>query len=264
MIPPSHQDFINRTVGILKQDDRIAGVALGGSYITGLMDEFSDLDFVVAVYPEHILQVMRERIEIIKKLGILLSAFTGEHVGEPRLVICLYDAPLLHVDFKFVSLADAGKRIEDPVILYQRDGKALTDAFSAEEASFPMPDLQWIEDRFWVWVHYGAGKIGRGELFEAIGHISFLRQTVIAPLILIRNGKLPRGVRKIETDAPDDLPQLLATVATHDPKSCIAALKTEAWLYIKLRAPYIGGTLIVRDEAEKIAMAYLDNILDTL
>ncbi len=258
MIPTEHQNFINKATQILQQDDRIAGVALGGSYITGNMDEFSDLDFVIAINPEDTEQVMSERIQIAGKLDNLLSVFTGEHVGEPRLMICLYDSPLMHVDLKFVSLSDAGKRIEDPVILYQRDN-ALTDAFSKEAAVYPIPDLQWIEDRFWVWVHYGAGKIGRREIFEAIEHISFLRQTVIAPLILMKNGKLPRGVRKIETDAPDDLPGLLETVTVHDVQSCIKALTTTAELYIGLRKPYLDS-IVMRQSAQRKALEYLNSI----
>ncbi len=259
MIPTEYQSFIDRTVDILKQDDRIIGVALGGSYITGNMDEFSDLDFVIAINPEDTEQIMSERTMIAEKLGNLLSAFTGDHVGEPRLLICLYDSPLVHVDLKFVSLNDAGKRIEDPIILYQQ-GTELSKVFSKEIAVFPTPDLQWIEDRFWVWVHYGAGKIGRQEIFETIEHISFLRQTVIAPLILIKNGKLPRGVRNIETDAPYDMPKLLETVAVHDSKSCIKALRAIIDLYIDLREPYLSGNLIVRQSAEKRALDYFDNI----
>ena len=259
MIPVEHQNFLNKAVEILKQDNRIAGIALGGSYCTGIMDEFSDLDFVIAIYPEYTAEVMNERIQIAGKLGHLLSAFTGEHVGESRLIICLYDEPLLHVDYKFVSLEDAGKRVEDPVILYQKDN-ALTNAFSKEPALFPMPDLQWIEDRFWVWIHYGATKIGREELFEAMEHISFIRQAVIAPLLLMKNGKLPRGVRKIETDAINDLPALLQTVAVHDIQSCITALSATAELYLDLREPYLKENLIVRQEAEKKALEYLNSI----
>jgi hypothetical protein len=164
------------------------------------------------------------------------------------------------VDLKFVSLQDAGKRIEDPVILYQKD-HALTKAFSQEPAFFPTPELQWFEDRFWIWVHYGAGKIGRQEIFETIDFISFLRQTVIAPLILMKNSKLPRGVRKIEVDAPDDLPALLETVAVHDTQSCIMALRAIISLYIDLRKPYLNKNLTVRQSAEKKALEYLDNIV---
>jgi hypothetical protein len=110
---------------------------------------------------------MEERFKIVEKLGNILGRFTGEHVGEPRLVICLYGPPLLHVDFKFVSIDDIGIRVEDPIVLWERDN-AITDSLKSEKAKFPMPKLQWIEDRFWVWVHYGATKIGKNELFESI------------------------------------------------------------------------------------------------
>jgi hypothetical protein len=44
----------------------------------------------------------------------LLVGFTGEHVGEPRVLICLYGPPVLHVDLKFgksqLGLRPAGVR----------------------------------------------------------------------------------------------------------------------------------------------------------
>ncbi len=259
MIPKEHQAFINKAVTILKQDSRIVGIALGGSYISGDMDEYSDLDFVIAVNPQNTDQIMSERIEIAQSLGDLLSAFTGEHVGEPRLLVCLYDSPLLHVDLKFVSLSDAEKRVEDPVILYQKDN-ALSDAFAGMPAVFPYPDLQWMEDRFWVWVHYVAGKIARGEIFEAIESISFIRQNVIAQLMQIKNGRHPRGVRHIEQSAPDELPALLETIAVHDRQSCISALRALIRLYLELREPYLGQKIEPRLRAQEKAIEYLSLI----
>jgi hypothetical protein len=88
-------------------------------------------------------------------------------VGEPRLLVCLYGPPLLHVDLKFMSIEELLDRIEDPAILWDRD-RALRSAMSRSKAEYPPPRFQWIEDRFWVWVHYIAVKINRGELFEAI------------------------------------------------------------------------------------------------
>ena len=54
-------------------------------------------------------------------LGRPVRRLTGEHVGEPRLLICLYDSPLLHVDLKFMSIADIEKRVDEPVGAYLRD-----------------------------------------------------------------------------------------------------------------------------------------------
>ena len=43
-------------------------------------------------------------------LGPLLACFTGEHVGEPRLLIALYGPPPVHVDLKFVPVLGLGPR----------------------------------------------------------------------------------------------------------------------------------------------------------
>ncbi len=55
-----------------------------------------------------------------KRLGHFLSGFTGEHVGEPRVLICLYDNPLLHVDIKFLTLEELHPRVETPVVLLDK------------------------------------------------------------------------------------------------------------------------------------------------
>ena len=250
---------MNSAVKILQADPRVVGIALGGSYLYGEMDEFSDLDFVIAVDPAALAEVMADRLSIAKNLGNLLTAFTGEHVGEPRLLVCLYDEPLLHVDLKFVSLDDVSKRIEDPVILYQQ-GNVLAEALSGTVPQKFMPDLQWNEDRFWIWVHYTAGKIGRGELFEALEAVSFIRQTVVGPMLLKKNGKQARGVRNIERDAPEAMPVLLSTVAGHSRESLIQALSVLIDLYRQLREILSDGNLALRGAAECRAVEYLEEI----
>ncbi|HEY9750123.1 MAG TPA: hypothetical protein V6C63_15665 [Allocoleopsis sp.] len=113
----THQSFIHNALPRLMADQRLVGVAAAGSWAENSMDEFSDLDLIIAVEPENLEQVMGDRHNIAASLGELLAAFTGEYVGEPRLLICLYNSPLLHVDLKFVSIADIGKRVDEPVVL---------------------------------------------------------------------------------------------------------------------------------------------------
>ena len=227
------------------------------------MDEWSDLDLVVAVEPAEYEAVLGSRVELAGRLGPLLAAFTGEHVGEPRLLICLYGPPALHVDLKFVRLDDAAQRVEDPVVLWERDGR-LTRAMRSGEASYPSPDLQWIEDRFWVWVHYGAAKIGRGELWEALDFLAFLRSRVLGPLASMARGSRATGVRKLERVAPELVVDLRRTVATHDRNSCLRALQATAELYVRLRAQLTGGgssaALVRRVDAERVALAYLTEL----
>ena len=256
-LPESHRAFLDHAVEVLGTDPRIVGVAAGGSYRSDTMDAFSDLDLVVAVEPAEHGAVMAERRRIAAALGTLLAAFTGEHVGEPRLLICLYDRPLLHVDLKFVALPEVAARVEDPAVLWERDGR-LTAALRGARAAYPQPDPQWIEDRFWIWVHYAAAKIGRGELFEALDVLAYLRVNVLGPLGLRRAGARPTGVRKIETSAPDFASALRRTVATYDVRECIRATRAAVELYRELRTADVG---VVRGEAaERAAMQYLSDV----
>ncbi|WP_223196250.1 nucleotidyltransferase domain-containing protein [Diaphorobacter ruginosibacter] len=225
------------------------------------MDEFSDLDLVIAVEPDSTAAVMGERHQIAAGLGPLVASFTGEHVGEPRVLICLYraedgNAPL-HVDLKFVALPDIANRVDEPVVLWERGGR-VSDTLRTRDACYPMPNLQWIEDRFWVWLHYATLKIGRGELFEAVDFLGFLRIQVLGPLMLMEAGVQPAGVRRVETAvAPSRVVQLQATVATYDRSSSISCLYDAAKLYRSLRDSLGTDRLKVNEAAEGTAMEYL-------
>jgi predicted nucleotidyltransferase len=258
-LPAPHAAFLRHALARLGEDERIVGVAAGGSYVSGTLDEWSDLDLVLAVEPSAYAGVSRERAKIAASLGHLLAFFTGEHVGEPRVLICLYGPPLLHVDLKFVSLDDVARRVEDPSILWERD-RRLSGALALAEAEFPAPDLQWIEDRFWVWVHYGVTKIGRGELFEAQDMLALLRGQVLGPLALQEAGARPTGVRKLEQLAPERARAMEATVAGYDRAACARALQAAAQVYRDLRGA--RRDIVLRREAETAAMAYLEEVLD--
>jgi hypothetical protein len=257
--PEPHAAFLRSAVARLSEDPRLVGLAAGGSYLTRTMDEFSDLDLVIAVEPDANSSVQDDRQGIARRLGPVLAAFTGEHVGEPRVLICLYGPPLLHVDLKFVSLPELAQRVEDPAVLWEREGR-LTRALAAGAARFPEPDLQWIEDRFWVWVHYGAAKIGRGELFEACDFLAFLRAQVLGPLALKLRGARPSGVRRLELLGPTLAEEMRSTLAAHDARSCALALGSAAEMYRRLRRALAAAPLTLRTEAEHAAMAYLGEI----
>ena len=257
-LPGPHRQFLDRAVERLAADPRIVGVAVAGSYLDDTMDEYSDVDLVVAVEPANYTEVIQERKQIAASLGSLLVAFTGEHVGEPRLLICLYDSPLLHVDLKFVSVADMGGRVDDPAVLWERDGR-LTAVLPSGVGKYPPPDPQWIEDRFWVWMHFMGAKIGRGEWFEAMESLSFLRSKVLGPLGLRAQGLRPTGVRRIELIAPSLADELKQTIATHDAHSLLAATRGCIALYRRLRAAE-PTSLQLHSAAEAAAVAYLRDI----
>ncbi|MDR3310769.1 MAG: oxalate:formate antiporter [Oscillospiraceae bacterium] len=263
MITGGQQSFINHALPILKRDERVVGVALGGSYIRrDRMDEFSGLTFIVAVDPAQYEAVLAERTAIAARLGKLLAGFTGEHIQRPELLICLYDEPLLHVDLYFLPPDGAAERYENPVVIFERQG-AITEALSSKPAERPEPDLQWYEDRFWIWVHYAATRIGRGELFDAISSLDFLRVNVLGPMLQIQHGKPPQGVRYIERDAPEESLRLAETLASYGKPDCVRALKAAVNLYISLRGMRVEG-IALRDKAESRALAYLKYIAERI
>ena len=255
-MPVPHRAFLEACIPLLRGDPRLLGLAAGGSFIRAAVDEYSDLDLVVVAKPEDAPGVLHDAQPLAATLGPLLASFIGEHVGERRLLICLYGPPLLHVDLKFVSTDDLAHRVEDPILLWDRDG-SVRRAMSHGAARYPAPDLQWIEDRFWVWMHYIVTKIARQELFEVLDALAFLRARVLGPLILCEAGAQPNGVRRIEQHAPDRAAALCLTIGAHDTPACRAALAAVVDLYVDLRDRLAPPSLVRRSEAERAARAFM-------
>src|SRR5689334_23471181 len=97
-LPVLHARMIERVIAAVRADGRFEALLGTGSLAYGGFDEHSDLDFVIVVRADDHAAVMTGRQSFAKSLGSLLAAFGGEHVGEPRLLICLFGPPLLHVD----------------------------------------------------------------------------------------------------------------------------------------------------------------------
>jgi hypothetical protein len=257
------ESFIQRVIGIIDKSPDMVGLAVAGSWITQETDAFSDLDLIL-ISENKISYDPTQMRAIANQFGTLLSAFTGEHVGEPRVLICLYDEPLLHVDLKFLLPDEFYERVENPVVVWERENR-LTQIITKTISAWPYPDYQWIEDRFWVWIHYAALKIGRGELFETLDFISFLRTMVLGPLLLIKNGHQPRGVRKLETKLSKiDLSALKETVVTLDKVSLIAGLRQCIAIYEDLRRHLFDDSIELKSVAEKRVKEYLATIAKTI
>ena len=251
--------FINNVIAILQESDDMIGLAVAGSWITNETDAFSDLDLIV-VSKTKIAHDPNQMKAVANQFGTVLSAFTGEHVGEPRVLICLYNNPLLHVDIKFLTTDEFHDRVENPVVVWERDN-VLTTIIKNTTDAWPYPDYQWIEDRFWVWIHYAALKIGRGELFEAFDFLGFLRMVVLGPLLHIRNGNQPRGVRKVETKlTADDLKALTKTTSKLNAPDLVTALWKTMEIYENLRTHLFDSTVEQKTEAAKAVKMYLKEI----
>jgi hypothetical protein len=253
------REFANKAKTILEPDSNVIGLAVAGSWLTNEIDEFSDLDLIL-VTQQKMSDDKNLMFDYAKRLGYFLSGFTGEHVGEPRVLICLYDNPLLHVDIKFLTLDEFHSRIETPSLLIDKNGQ-LEKAINNSQAKFPYPDYQWIEDRFWTWIHYALLKTGRGEYLEAYDFMGFLRMVVLGPLLHIKNNNLPRGVRKVETElVSEDFAKLKLTIPTYDRQSLLDSLRNAVLLYRQLRTELYVKNVNLHNNTDKKVMKYFDEI----
>jgi hypothetical protein len=110
-----------------------------------------------------------------------------------------------------------------------------------------------------------AGKIARGELFETIDGLGFVRARVLGPLVLQLHGAQPNGVRRIESAAPPAIHALRATIAEHDAISCTRALRATIALYSELRDRSASAAALVRrGEAEAASCAFFDEVAASL
>lgn len=253
------QKFIDQVVEKIKGDANVLGLAVAGSFITNEVDEFSDVDLVL-VTVEKIAPDINKMVAYAESFGHYLHGFTGEHIGERRVLICLYDNPLLHVDIKFITIDEFEERVEDPIIIFDRD-KALERVITSTKSEWPKLDYQWIEDRFWTWVHYATLKLGRGENFEVVDFLSFVRTVVISPLLQVKNNRLPRGLRKVEFNvSKQDLHKLAETLPEYTTESIFASLDNAIQLYQELRQSLYPSTIQLRGVVERKTLEYLDEI----
>lgn len=229
------QILIQKLLSQIQPDPRYLGLAIGGSWAEKRFDQWSDLDIILLCEPESLSSLLTSRHTWVSELGALLACFSGEHLGDERLLICLYDAPLQQVGFKWVAWSEYAVRVEDPELIWERDSR-ISQLLSQTQGTYPPPDLAWIETRFWVWIHYAILKLGRGELLELADHLGYLRNQVLGPLLLMQYGQAPRRVRRVETDLPEAaLARLLNTLRPYDWHAQAEALKVAIELYRDLR-----------------------------
>jgi hypothetical protein len=221
--------MLDRVIAAADLETRIEALLGVGSLAAGGFDAQSDFDFVVVGK-----MPVPARHAFVASLGSLLTTFSGEHVGEPNLLICLFGPPLLHVDLKFARRAELTRFGEPPVVLWARDPDSVALWLSNIAVGRPPREPQWFEDRAWLWLHYGATKWARGEYLEAVSTLDFFRSMVLGPM-LQRNAGLPmRGQRRLE-DVPGAAEALAPTLAHNDAKTVRRGLTEAAALYVALR-----------------------------
>lgn len=234
-----HRERIRRACEAGRVFPTVVGMALSGSLATGSGDAFSDIDLVVVSGSEIGLEKVRERL--IRSCGVHVARYSGEHVGEPRLVVVLY-SDLIKVDFVFLEQDDlaawnGGRPI---AILWERGGVLSRELAGRQSSSSRAEAVDFLERRFWSWTWYGFAKLLRGERYEALSAIGYLRDKALFPALAARSGSSQRGARRIdELVAAADLP-FDATVPRLEDDDLLAALRACVRVYRALADPLLA------------------------
>ena len=234
-------------------------MAIAGSFVDGTPDEYSDLDLRVVVRDGALERVFARRAEVASNSGPLIAAFTGEHVGEPQLLITLYE-DLVHVDFLFVALAEAAERNlgRQVQVLWERTPE-VSAALSHPYVADPIADLNYVEARIWTWTWYIQSKILRGELWEAVSALNFVRDVALFRLLALEHGVRFRGARHVQELLGEHAATFAQTQAVVEQSALLKALRATVRLYLELADPMLARHGVPPNtDARKIVMRALD------
>ena len=243
-------------------DPDVVAMVVTGSFATGGADELSDVDLRVYVRPDAVEGVVARIPDLAAAGGPVVALFLAEHLGIPTLTIVLYD-DLVHVDFDVIAADRAAEHNDGlpAVVLWESEpiSHALPGTYAPEVAA----GVRWLEARIWTWSWYIQSKILRGELYEALDGLQYVRDQVLFRLLAFHGERRPAGGRRAEAVVGDHGDAFARTVPTSlDPASVLAALRAEIDLYRRLADPLLERHGIETAEARTGVLRALDLGLD--
>jgi predicted nucleotidyltransferase len=259
---PRHRAKAETACRAALADPDVMAMVVTGSFATGDADELSDIDLRVYVRPDAVESVVARIPDLAAAAGRVVALFVAEHLGIPTLTIVLYD-DLVHVDFDVVAADRAAEHNDGlpAVVLWER--QPISDALPGTYAPEVAAGVRWLEARIWTWSWYIQSKVLRGELYEALDGVQYVRDQVLFRLLAFHGERRPAGGRRAETVVGEHGDAFARTVPTSlDPASILAALREEIDLYRRLADPLLERHGIDTAEARAVVLRALDLGLD--
>lgn len=259
---PRHRAKAHAACRAALVDPDVVGMVVTGSFATGAADELSDVDLRVYVGPDAVESVVARIPDLAAAAGRVVALFVAEHLGIPTLTIVLYD-DLVHVDFDVVAADRAAEHNDGlpAVVLWEREpiSDALPGTYTPEVAT----GVRWLEARIWTWSWYIQSKILRGELYEAMDGLQYVRDQVLFRLLAFHGDRRPAGGRRAEAVVGEHGDAFARTVPTSlNAASVLAALREEITLYRRLADPLLERHGLETAEARTVVLRALDLGLD--
>jgi predicted nucleotidyltransferase len=218
----------------------VVAMAVTGSFAAGNADEVSDVDLRLYARSGTVDTVVARVPELAAACGRLVAIFVAEHLGIPTLTIVLFD-DLVHMDFDVVSVELAAEHNEGlpAVVLWEREpiSAALPGTYGPDLTT----ELRWMETRIWTWSWYIQSKVLRGELYEALDGLQYVRDQVLFRLLAFGRGDRPAGGRRAEAAVGDHADAFARTVPIALERAAfLEALRVEIDLYRVLADPLLA------------------------
>ncbi|MBA2367232.1 MAG: nucleotidyltransferase domain-containing protein [Actinobacteria bacterium] len=254
---PLHKAKLEAASEFTRTMPGVIGLVVSGSLATGTADAYSDLDLKIVTRDELHGEAAKHRDGLIDACGVPVARFTAEHVGHPGMLIVLYN-DLVHIDFYLVRLGELSAKnggLASWVTWSEEDDIPVALSGPADATSV---DLTWIEARMWTWVWYTHSKILRGELYEALDALQYLRGNVLFALLAETSGVRPYGSRRAEQHVGELGPVFARTVPAFEHDRVMDALRATVELYLKLADPLLEQRGVEKDEdARAVVLAKL-------
>jgi len=256
---PGHRRLLTSARETFAADNRFIGVLLGGSLAAGKADSFSDIDLYVFVRDDDFESVFAERDEIAYSIGPVLVRYLGDHMpGGQHQLIVWYEGPL-HVDLMFRKWSETAPHWKWNASLILKDSDDAMAQLKKESDLLRAPEFAWeqlntLNQKFWGWVAYTFGKILRGELWEALDNVAWIRnEALLVMLAWMQNARF-EGHRRLESKLDGHLSKLFSkSLCSREPQSLHAALMAEVRIFRELRSrlsAQVAKTVDERPEKE--------------
>jgi hypothetical protein len=236
---PLHRRRLETVCRNAMGEPNILGMLIGGSFASGEADVYSDLDMQIVVPDEAMEETSRELRRMAEAAAPVAAAFSAEHVGVPHMLIVLYE-DLIHADFEPVAVSRLGARNAGLAahVLWERDG-IISSVLPGTHEDDPEADLRWIEDRMWTWSWYIQTKVLRGELYEVLDGLQYVRDNVLFKLLAMGRGERPTGARRVEARIGEWSDRFADTLPVLSRESMMEALRATMALYQLLADPLL-------------------------
>jgi predicted nucleotidyltransferase len=236
---PVHRRRLEAVCRIAVSEPKVLGMLIGGSFASEDADPYSDLDLQFVVEDEEVEASAKVMRRVAERAGPVVAAFFAEHVGLPHMLIVLY-RDLIHADFEPVAISRVGSRNAGLAshVLWEWDG-IVSSALPANYEETHAADLRWIEGRMWTWSWYVQTKVLRGELYEALDGLQYMRDNVLFKLLAMHREERPSAARRVEARTGEWTEQFADTLPVLSRESMMKALRASMALYQALADPLL-------------------------